>query len=69
MDLIAEIIGQFIWGIIVVPLVWILATPVILVMSFFGKEAYWQNMKTYYRKIKDYFWKKNKKESKDRVNE
>ena len=57
MDLISEIIGQFIWDIIVVPLVWILATPFILVMSFFGKEGYFKNMKMYYKKIKDYFWK------------
>ncbi|MDO8499493.1 MAG: hypothetical protein Q7S66_02425 [bacterium] len=54
MELISEIIGQIISSIIVIPLAWILATPFILVMSFFGTEAYFINLKKYYKKIKDY---------------
>ncbi len=61
MELVSAIIGQFIWGIIVVPLVWILATPFILVMSFFSKNKYGKNMKMYYKGIKNYFWKDKKK--------
>lgn len=62
MDIISEIIGQFMWRAISTPIVWILATPYILVMSFFGKNTYFKNMKMYYKRIKDYFWllKENK---------
>ncbi len=62
MDMILEVVGEFIWAIIAVPLAWILATPFILVMSFFGKNTYFKNLTTYYKRIKDYFWKgENKK--------
>ena len=56
MDLISGITGDLIWGVIRVPVVWILATPYILIMSFFGKDTYLKNMKMYYKRIKDYFW-------------
>lgn len=64
-DVLLEFLGLLIWDIIVVPIwnriilpiMWILATPFIIIMSLFGEDTYFQNMKKYYVRIKNYFWK------------
>ncbi len=58
MDFILEVVVGLIWDIVAIPLVWILATPFILVMALFGKDTYFKNAIAYYKKIKDYLWKK-----------
>ncbi len=57
MDFISEIIGSFVWMVVGVPILWILATPFILVLSFFGKGTYVDNAKQYYARIKKGFWR------------
>jgi len=50
-----ELIFDILEDLLLVPILWILATPFILILSFFGKKSYYQNLKNYYKKIKDRF--------------
>ena len=52
-----DIIFDFIFEIVLLPLAWIVATPFLLILSFFGKESYGTNLKNYYKKIKKFIWR------------
>lgn len=56
MSLILHIVLSFIWWAIGFPAVWIIVTPVIFVISIFGKGSYWTKIKTYYGAVTE-FWK------------
>lgn len=46
---------DFLLEILLMPIVCVIATPVLLILSFFGSGSYWENMKSYYKRIKNFF--------------
>jgi hypothetical protein len=56
MSLILEIMMSFVWWAIGFPVVWIIVTPVIFVISIFGNGHYWTKLKKHYGTVTE-FWK------------
>lgn len=56
MEIIIDVVMQFIFWIIILPILMIFATPVILLTGIFKKGSYTENTKTSYKKLFKY-WK------------
>lgn len=56
MEIIIDVVMQFIFWIVILPILMIFATPVILLTSIFKKGSYTENIKSSYRKLFKY-WK------------
>lgn len=51
------ILFYVLWWVVGFPVVWIIATPVILTTSFWGKQGYWEEVRTRFGNA-TLFWKK-----------
>jgi hypothetical protein len=46
-----EALAHVLFRILLVPVGWILGTPVILIWAFFAPDEYWVNVRRYYRNV------------------
>ena len=53
--ILVELLVGLLWWIILYPVLWLLATPVILVAAVFRPRPYWQTVRMMYRAVTD-FW-------------
>lgn len=53
--ILVELLVSLLWWIILYPVFWVLATPVILIAAIFRPRPYWQAVRTMYRAVTD-FW-------------
>lgn len=58
LEIIFEILLEILFYIIFLPVAFILSTPVILILSFFGKKSYISNLKNYYSRVY-HWWERN----------
>lgn len=58
MNIFAEILLWLLWevllGLLIYPLAWLLATPVILIAACFREGAYWSKVRDHYRAVTDW---------------
>ena len=50
-----EMLLNFLWWMILFPVVWVLSAPFILIMAFFSKEPYWKSVRDNYRGVTEWW--------------
>ena len=55
MDFLFYLLWEFFISFVLLFLTWVICTPFILIISFFKKGNYFQNLKYFYQKIKDLY--------------
>lgn len=56
-DIIVDILISIVVYVLLLPVTFIISTPAILVVSFFGEKSYDENLKYYYGKIWKFYLK------------
>jgi len=52
-----EILATICWWLVGLPIIWLVATPFILLLALGGERPYWEKVMEYYQNLTD-FWKK-----------